>query len=1168
MKYLKNRYDILIIVLLFFLSIPAQYYEILSFAENKTLSIRHYLRLSFKNLRKHDLVEKKAVIVNINESFYDKYGTSPLRRSDLAKIVTGIKQLGARVIVLAMPLNFSDTFNEDAVLAEAIKDAGNVVLESHAIFDSQNRFTRIAYPIFDLLKNAESGYLNVYGNKSLDDFIDRLQIFPDLIQEKDGWPLAISALSEYAEKKPRLNGHILFIKNFKISLDRNYDFRIDFTNRIKNIGAYEFINIDRFDEQQLEKFKKQVQDKFVIISDTSLAANNRFSTPAGVISEPEIIAETINSFFEENPLISASLAGESLLGMILIFLICLTLNFFVTPIARFFCFFSIFSAYLFSAAAFYVFQGIVFSMSYSIIVAIAAFFITILYDYTHEKNKKINLAEKLNKKQERLEKVEAGYQSIFENSIAGIFRSDLQGKILTANPAMARIFGYESTSNLIKSITNAAQQCYVKPSDRDEVISRLKQKDEYVSIKKQFRRKDNSLFWGSFIVQLVRDCKGRPCYLEGSIIDITGQMEKKEALHNYEAAEAASRAKTEFLARMNHEIRTPINTIFGMTDMTLKTKLDRQQRENLLAVMDAAGNLLKIVDDILDFSKMEDGNVELEIIDFDLDKILRSVLERFHKDAEEKGLSLNVRRNESAPRYLEGDATRIMYILSQLIDNAIKFTNKGEVILNVSGPEHIRELSLPDWVQKSMNPNFMLFSIRDTGQGIPKEKHEKIFESFSQADDSTTRSYEGSGLGLSISRYLIELMEGNIWVESEPGYGSTFFFRIILKPGNPAIVLAQEAECLADTPLYFYSNDRILLVEDNPMNIRVAKTYLSQIGIRVVEAKDGKQALDVLGNDALDDDTFDLVLMDIEMSNMDGLEATERIRKGEAGKKYANIPIIALTAHATQEYRKKSLDAGMNDYITKPIDFNRLCRALMPFIKSCDPEDVKNKSTELSNVIETDNKDLSADLPGIDIEIGMKRLGGNRKLFYKLLTEFAQQYHDSAEQIHRAIENHDIKEAVLITHNLKGVTAIISASDAFKAVSDLNKSLHRKKDSYINQNLHKYETCLSVLIKSIRSLDKKDESVSVKADNFRTDLNREEWLSISSMLSELNDYIEQHNPKAETCLASFKARLGSSHEDILQMEKQISQYNYRGAEKTLTHFKDIMNAHFRPQDEL
>ncbi|MDM8515299.1 response regulator [Desulfobacterales bacterium HSG16] len=1041
MKYFKNRYDILIIVLLFFLSVPAQYYEILSFAENKTLSIRHYLRLSFKNLRTHDSVEKKAVIANINESFYEKYGTSPLRRSDLAKIITVIKSLGARVIVLAMPINFSDTFGEDAVLAEAIKDAGNVVLESHAIFDSQNRFTRIAYPISDLLKNAESGYLHVSENKNLDNFIDKLQIFPDLIQKKDGWPLAVSALSEYAEKAPRLNRHMLFIKNFKISLDRNYDFRIDFTNGIKSIEAYEFIDTDRFDGQQLEKLKKQVQGKFVIINDTSLAAHNRFDTPAGVVSEPEIIAETINSFFEKNPLISASLTEESLFGVILIFLVCLALNFFVTPISRFFCFFLIFSAYLFSATAFYVFQGIVFSMSYSIVVAISAFFITILYNYTHKKNKKINLAEKLNKKHERLEKVEA-----------------------------------------------------------------------------------------------------------------------------------ASQAKTEFLARMNHEIRTPINTIFGMTDMTLRTKLDRQQKENLLAVMDSAGNLLEIIDDILDFSKIEDGNVELEIIDFDLDKILRSVLERFHKDAEKKGVSLNVRRNESAPRYLEGDAARIMYILLQLIENAIKFTNKGEIILNVSGPEHIYDLSLPDWVQKSMNPNFMLFSIRDTGQGIPKEKHEKIFESFSHPDDSTARSDKGSGLGLSISRYLIELMEGNIWVESEPGYGSTFFFRIVLKPGNPAIVLAQEAECLADTPLYFYSNARILLVEDNPMNIRVAKTYLSKIGIRVVEAKDGKQALDMLGNDtpgndALDNDTFDLVLMDIEMSNMDGLEATERIRKGEAGKKYANIPIIALTAHATREYRKKSLDAGMNDYITKPIDFNRLCKVLMPFIKSCNPEDVKNKSTELPSVIETGNKDLPANLPGINVEIGMKRLGGNRKLFYKLLKEFAQQYYDSAEQIRRAVEKHDIKKAVLITHNLKGVTSIISASDVFKAVSDLNKSLHRKKDSYINQSLHKYETCLSVLIKSIRSLDKKDEPVSVKADNFRTDLNREEWLSISSMLSELNDYIEQHNPKAETCLASFKTRLGH-HEDILQMEKQISQYDYRGAEKTLTHFKDIMNAHCCPQNEL
>ncbi|MCF6147785.1 MAG: response regulator [Candidatus Kuenenia sp.] len=377
------------------------------------------------------------------------------------------------------------------------------------------------------------------------------------------------------------------------------------------------------------------------------------------------------------------------------------------------------------------------------------------------------------------------------------------------------------------------------------------------------------------------------------------QEAKEQAKVFAEEAKAANNAKSEFLACMSHEIRTSLNSILGTAELLAGAQLTTEQKKYLHILNNAGENLLHLINDILDISKIEAGHVEFSEDVFSLKDVIEDSITMMKTPANKKGVELVCSLQQNLPGLLVGDQTRLRQIIINLVGNAIKFTSEGKVALEVSN------------TNKSLDSCTLLFSVSDTGIGISKDKQKKIFEAFAQADSSTTREYGGTGLGLAICKQLVELMGGSIWVESEPNKGSTFSFAISFKPGKNA---PARKEPLRSKTFSIKSPLKILLVEDNKDNQTLILAYLNKSSLLIDTAENGQAALEKFVNT-----NYDLVLMDVEMPVMDGYTATKKIREWEKAKGKEPTPIIALTAHALSEHKEKSLAIGCTGHITKPI---------------------------------------------------------------------------------------------------------------------------------------------------------------------------------------------------------------------------------------------------------
>ncbi|GEM_PF-3869838 len=494
--------------------------------------------------------------------------------------------------------------------------------------------------------------------------------------------------------------------------------------------------------------------------------------------------------------------------------------------------------------------------------------------------------------------------------------------------------------------------------------------------------------------------------LEYRIAEATKELRRKK-----EEAEQANLEKARFVANMSHEIRTPMNSVLGMAQLALKTETNPRQRDYLEKIHSSGEHLLGIIDDILDFSKIDTGKLNIETIDFELDRVTLNLVNFAAWKASEKGIKLTLDIDPGIPRILRGDPLRLSQILINYVNNAVKFTEKGEIIIRARK------------IEESENDSLLRFEVQDTGIGMTREEVGGLFQIFHQADNSTSRKYGGSGLGLAISKGLAELMGGEVGVESEAGKGSTFWLIVRLGNGGglewlPPEKNRRDGQIQADslcTVLEAINGAHILLAEDNLFNQQVVVEFLEHAGADVCIASNGKEALDLLRQER-----FDCVLMDMQMPEMDGFEAARIIR---ADPGMAGTRVIAMTANATKEDRERCLAAGMDDFIGKPFKPDMFYATIAKWLSSR-PSRAELPLAPAAPAAETI---FGGDPEVIDLAVLAELMSSDRKKMREFALRFIESTRTGIARIEAALENKDMAALGTLGHHVKSPAGMVGA---------------------------------------------------------------------------------------------------------------------------------------------
>lgn len=598
-------------------------------------------------------------------------------------------------------------------------------------------------------------------------------------------------------------------------------------------------------------------------------------------------------------------------------------------------------------------------------------------------------------------------KSINQNIKEGIYRSTRDEGLIYANQAFADMFGYE-TPDEMKSIP--INTLYADPTLRKQILQNLERGIDRSNDEILFVRRDGTHFWGLLKSISSKDADGRT-YFDGAIVDITDRKKIEVELRKAkEAAESAAVAKSDFLSNMSHEIRTPMNAILGLIDLLLQEDFKGRNLENLKAIKYSADNLLVIINDILDFSKIEAGKVTFEHIDFSIQELMNDLLYTQKIRSDSKGIDLNLEIELDVPRYLKGDPFRLNQIMLNLTSNAIKFTNIGRVDVYVSK------------VYEDETGVGVSISVRDTGIGIPQAKINSIFESFTQAYTDTSRKYGGTGLGLAITKRLVEMQGGSIMVKSRVGVGSEFTFIVRYERG----VATSAAQAESVTARKDLNECKILVAEDNSMNQFVINKLLTKWNAEVLMADNGSKALEMLSQHEVD-----VVLMDLQMPELNGFDTTRIIRDTNSLVLNHKVPIIALTADAFSETKRKVLESGFDDFVTKPFDQDTLfLKIKRQLYKASEPETQESIEPNMSDF----NKDGL-----VDLSYFREVVGDDNDMLVELLTMFLDQNPKEISDLklmHEAGSMDDVKK---LAHKMKSSLGTLGMKATVHVLSMIEK---------------------------------------------------------------------------------------------------------------------------------